>query len=332
MRYPPQIGVHSCLFAVRLFVIRFSPLRATLTRMRRWAPILALVAFTAAITWLLWELSRFHEPTNQGKSLTGLAWAFWELLWPDEMVYRGKPVSTWVSIYCLEPTGRPRLAAVSNLIDLGTNGLPAILQIAATYDSSVKQALLKIPVAAPLLRSLRLKAKYERWCSAANDNPPMAVRAFILMGRRYDHRIAVPGLVHLLETSDNPKSRLAALAMLGYIADSASNAVPAITVSLKDKDTGVQVLAREVLYAVEQCGWLDPSHTTQLSSSSSPPPSKPQGSQSWFIQPLTPVRRPRALLKLPPGKFQAPVVDVCAQRMGFEADRRPNRNFCGSPR
>src|SRR5262245_11777638 len=84
-----------------------------------------------------------------------LAWVLWELLWPHEMVYRGKPVSVWVRIYCLEPGGQPRLEAVSNLIDLGTNGLPAILRIAATRDSAAKQVLLKIPVPAPLLKSLK---------------------------------------------------------------------------------------------------------------------------------------------------------------------------------
>jgi hypothetical protein len=185
-----------------------------------------------------------------GSLSAGLAWILWELLWPHEMVYRGKPVSVWVSIYCLEPSGKPRLEAVSNLIDLGTNGLPAILQIAATRDSPVKKLLLKIPVPASLLNYLKLKQKYDRWCSAANDNPPMAVRAFILMGRHYDHRIAVPGLIHLLSTSPNPKSRLAALAMLGYIADAATNAVPAVTLSLQDKDTAVSALAPEVLAAI----------------------------------------------------------------------------------
>ena len=200
----------------------------------------------------------------------GAVWAAWELLWPHEMVYRGKPVSVWVTIYCLEPSGQPRLEAVSNLIDLGTNGLPAILKIAATHNSAVKQVLLKIPVPAPLLKSLKLKGKYDRWRSAADDNPPMAVRAFFLMGRRYDHRIAVPGLVQLLTNSPNPKSRLAALAMLGYIADTASNAVPALTITLQDKDTAVQVLASQVLSAVTKGESIDRIPISSPSASSGP--------------------------------------------------------------
>jgi len=53
-------------------------------------------------------------------------------------------------------------------------------------------------------------------------------------------------------TSDNSKSRLAALTMLGYIAESATNAVPALTLSLKDTDTAVQVLAAQVLAVVNK--------------------------------------------------------------------------------
>jgi len=103
---------------------------------------------------------------------TGLAWILWELLWPHEMVYRGKPVSVWVATYCLAPSGQPRLEAVSNLIDLGTNGLPSILQIAATHDSPIKKLLLKVPVPETLLIALKSKASYERWRTAASDNPP----------------------------------------------------------------------------------------------------------------------------------------------------------------
>jgi len=217
-----------------------------------------------------------------GLLAAGVVWAGWELLWPHEMVYRGKPVSAWVTIYCLEPSGKPRLEAVSNLIDLGTNGLPAILRIAATHNSALKQVLLKIPVPAPLLKSLKLKGKYERWRSAADDNPPIAVRAFYLMGQRYDHRIAVPGLVQILTNSPNPKSRLAALAMLGYIADAASNAAPALTMAAQDKDTAVQVLASQVLSAVNRRDSVDLSRDTQTwsAASSNLPNFKPRASGS----------------------------------------------------
>ena len=176
--------------------------------------------------------------------------AVWQAMRPREPSFRGRKVSQWVEIYCLQPDdAKLHLAAICSLIDLGTNAVPPILKMAGRRDLPLKKLLLKIPVPDKLLNALRLKEAYDKWANAATDWPYMASCAFVLLGR--DNKTAVPGLIKLL-SSDNPATRLAAVNMLMTAGINAHAALPILAgASLHDSDKRVRDGAAQTIKAIQ---------------------------------------------------------------------------------
>ena len=80
--------------------------------------------------------------------------AVWQAIRPREPLFRGRKVSQWVEIYCLQPDdAKLHLAAICSLIDLGTNAVPPILKMAGRRDLPLKKLLLKIPLPDKLLKA-----------------------------------------------------------------------------------------------------------------------------------------------------------------------------------
>ena len=181
--------------------------------------------------------------------LAVLCAASWQTLRNREPLYRGKKVRDWLEIYCLNGSNATlHFRAVCNLIDLGTNSVPHILDMAATRDSTLKKNLLKIPVTPKVLEVTKLKKSYNRWASASTARPKMVARAFLLLGR--ENQLAVPGLIHLL-SSDNPATRLAAANMLQSVGGNAGDAEPALlSASVHDSDPGVRTAADQAIAAI----------------------------------------------------------------------------------
>ncbi len=175
------------------------------------------------------------------------------LIWsmhPKELVYEGKRVSEWVEIYCRNGSNATlHFTAVCNLIDLGTNSIPCIVDMASIHDSPIKKALVKIPVPQKLLEFMKLKGNYDRWVNAASERPVMAARAFLLVGRK--NVLSVPALVPLLSV-DNPVSRIAAANMLLEVGHGARDAVPLLlSLNMNDPDPKVRGAAGVALRGIQ---------------------------------------------------------------------------------
>ena len=185
-----------------------------------------------------------------GLAIPLLCFVLWQTFRSREPLYRGKKVSDWVEIYCRQGTNaRVHLRAVCNLIDLGTNAVPYILDMAGTRDSFLKKTFRQIPIPDRVLAFLKADAAYDRWKNAARDRPQMATRAFVLLGRENGN--ATPGLIRLL-SSDNPASRIAAADMLSGVGFKAQEAVPALmSVIARDPAKGVQAAAERALNSIK---------------------------------------------------------------------------------
>jgi hypothetical protein len=167
-----------------------------------------------------------------------------------EPLFRGKKVSDWVEIYCLQQNNaKLHMQAVCALVDLGTNAAPAVLKMAGRRDLPIKKLILKVPIPDSILNALRMKQAYARWATASTDWPYMASRAFVLLGR--DNQGAVPGLIPLL-SSDNPATRMAAIDMLRSAGTNAQAALPALaSAKVHDTDLTVRDLAQQTIAAIE---------------------------------------------------------------------------------
>jgi len=194
---------------------------------------------------------------KRGRLLTAVllaltAWVLWQSVRPREPLYNGKTIRVWVEQFGYNEAGDPAkwAEALTNLVQIGTNALPCILELAATHDSGFKRAASAVHLPGALLERLALKTGYDRWLAASLDLPRVARKAFETMGP--DARVAKPALVHLFQAAQNPQSRIAVIRMLmsfydWHLEDDAQSTLPALAESLKDPSRLVRETAYEAI-------------------------------------------------------------------------------------
>src|SRR6266496_5278984 len=93
----------------------------------------------------------------------------WKILWPDELVYKGKPITEWMEIVY---SGDLPATSVSDeqwteaylaVETAGTNAIPYALKLAWTRDSKSKMAFLNNSAPRKLFNLLGLPKLYDRW-------------------------------------------------------------------------------------------------------------------------------------------------------------------------
>lgn len=197
--------------------------------MRRRAPILVALGIVA-VPWLLWELTRIHEPQYQGKSLT--AWI--------QQYNRFGPAAT------SRPVDPAKWTEASHALDvIGTNAIPFAMHLASNHDSPLKRLLLKIPMPLRLLDKLGCKDAYMHWTVASTECPQLADRIYMLVGRKAE--IPLPAVRRLLRGS-NPNTRIVAAHMLWYhvqwqTEEKSQLALPSLAEALKDRSPPVRETA-----------------------------------------------------------------------------------------
>jgi hypothetical protein len=172
-------------------------------------------------------------------------------LWPDELVYKGKRVTEWMEIAFwgeLPGTSVPTadwMESVDALDKLGTNVIPYALKLAWTRDSELKRTVLKSPWPTKVFNFLGSSKRFDRWAQASSVNPRVATEAFKFLGPR--GKPAIPTLLQLLRTSDNPSGRFAAARMLTRIGREAQPALPELLQGFKDPNLNVREAVTEAV-------------------------------------------------------------------------------------
>jgi HEAT repeat protein len=142
----------------------------------------------------------------------------WEVLREREPVYHGKALSIWLE-------GPPAPDSISPETEtairaMGTDALPALLNMVRLRDSAVRKALIE------------LSSKH-KWLPIhirpVEEIREMACCGFMLLGPTA--KPAVPKLARLLD-DDDPQVRCVAAACLAYLGPTSRDAVPALVVYL----------------------------------------------------------------------------------------------------
>jgi hypothetical protein len=90
-----------------------------------------------------------------GLALAGIIWV---LLQPSEPAYRGRRLVYWLGYYFPPPTfmngggGFANPEAVEAIRQIGTNGIPTLLRLAAAHDSALKLDLVRLAAKQHLIR------------------------------------------------------------------------------------------------------------------------------------------------------------------------------------
>lgn len=185
--------------------------------------------------------------------LVALAALGWSFCHPSEPTYQGKTASTWIdllprppSIYAANYTSDVR--ATDALVRMGTNAFPSALRMAATRDSVIKRIIVHSSWVGKCSQFLGFSKAYQRWAYASLERPRVAIEAFQLLPKQ--PKIAIPALVHLLQTSDNPQSRVAACRMLEHLERDGVDALPALVQVMKDPSQSVREQAGEAMLII----------------------------------------------------------------------------------
>jgi len=137
----------------------------------------------------------------------------------------------------------------ANAVDkLGTNVIPYALELAWTRDSALKRAILKSPWPRNVFNFFGWAKPYDRWVQASSVNPQIATEAFKFLGPRA--KPAIPELLRLLRTSDNPNGRAAAARMLGRLGRDAQPALPELLQGFKDPNLSVREAVTEAVAGI----------------------------------------------------------------------------------
>jgi hypothetical protein len=177
-----------------------------------------------------------------------------KVMWPDELVYKGKPVTEWMerTFWGDQPGTSMSTAewmqAAYAVDELGTNIIPYSLKLAWTRDSSLKRAVLKSPWPRKAFNLLGLSKRYDRWVQASSVNPQIATDALKFLGQ--GAKPAIPELLRLLRTSDNPNGRVAAARMLERIGQDAQPALPELLQGFKDPNVDVREAVMEAVIII----------------------------------------------------------------------------------
>jgi len=161
----------------------------------------------------------------------------WQTLNEREPVYAGKSLTTWL-IECSDrygPYSGPNTnqilqdPAVTAIRAIGTNGLPALLNLARAKDSPLKKRMIA------LMRKQSLVSTHFR---TEEDCHSMACCGFYVLGSIGED--AVPALIDLLK-STNSDLRGTASDCLGNIGPAAKAAVPVLIQFINDTNRIVRV-------------------------------------------------------------------------------------------
>lgn len=90
--------------------------------------------------------------------------------------------------------------------------------------------------------------RYDRWVQASSVNPQIATEAFKFLGPR--GKTAIPALLQLLRTSDNPNGRAAAARILQHIGRDAQPALPELLEGFKDPNQSVREAVTEAVASI----------------------------------------------------------------------------------
>jgi len=142
----------------------------------------------------------------------------------QEPLYRGRTVSVWLETH---DKGIP-----DALAHFGTNALPYILELAGKRDSRLKSAALRVPIPKGLLSAVGMQNAYDNWARASYFKPGLARVAFGYMGS--ERKVAVPSLVTIFLSTDNPAGQAAVAGMLGSLGEDASEAMVPLTQRVND--------------------------------------------------------------------------------------------------
>lgn len=177
-----------------------------------------------------------------------------KVFWPDELVYKGKPITEWMEITFwggLPGTSMSNAEwmEAANAVDkAGTNIIPYALKLAWTQDSGLKRTILKIPWPRKALNFLGLSKRFDRWVQASSVNPQIATDALKFLGPRA--KPAIPELLRLLRASDNTSGRASAARMLQRIGRDAQPALPELLQGFKDPNLSVREAVTEAVTGI----------------------------------------------------------------------------------
>jgi HEAT repeat protein len=173
-----------------------------------------------------------------------------KIFYPAKVVYRGKPVGEWMEILYRGDMSGPVsdsewASSIEAIEAIGTNAIPCALRFAGTSDSKLKRFIVKSSWPKKVSNLLGLSTDYVRWSRASVENPQIAISAFRILGGRA--KPAIPALIRLLRTSDNPNSRVAAAIMLARIGSEAQEALPDLLQGFKDSNLEVRRAVEEAV-------------------------------------------------------------------------------------
>jgi HEAT repeat protein len=184
----------------------------------------------------------------------------WLVLSSREPVYQGKSISVWIEQYyqnfdgCMfqgvRDAAQRERAAVA-IRQIGTNGIPYLMTLAAARDSGVKSFILRRAYGHPpgwLLNTFGLQRRYSRWAASSLIDPHKAYCGFMLLGP--EAKAAVPDLISIMHTSPNRNGRRMATYCLGFIGASARDALPDLSENFKDPVDGVRDATVKALFDI----------------------------------------------------------------------------------
>lgn len=164
-----------------------------------------------------------------------LAWA-WMPSRPEEPVYQDKTMREWLKAYVVSDSGtEAHSQSMAALRKIGTNGIPTLLRMIQTSDSSLKV-------------KLQAFAEKQRFIKSNFEDPKvmrnLADWGFYVLGE--NAKGAIPELLTLAKKPNGTEGRGHGIIALGYIGPSAKAAVPvllAIASDATDRDKGDAIRA-----------------------------------------------------------------------------------------
>jgi hypothetical protein len=141
----------------------------------------------------------------------------WRALRPQEPVYQGKPLSSW--LIASTTTGTPQAQEQANAAvrQVGTNALPTLLRMLRVKDSPLKVKLMALADKQHVVKIRYTSA--EKWNVAA-------FHAFLALGT--NAQSAAPALPEIANENISHASRAYAISALGAIGPPASEALPSL--------------------------------------------------------------------------------------------------------
>jgi HEAT repeat protein len=157
---------------------------------------------------------------------SALAFLAWKSFSPPEPVYHGKPLRAWLGQSTNQNETVSHEAKLA-LQEIGTNGIPFLLDLMRAEDSSVKK---KLRAVLPRALQIRLRARLKDTSSELQE---AGARGLFVLGT--NAVTAVPALIEIGKYHPVESGRYLAVAVLGNIGPPAEAAVPFLVECLTNK-------------------------------------------------------------------------------------------------